>query len=97
GVIRAGMIAAPMPLLWRRTDASRALSQLGAKAIITSPRIGDVDHCELAMRVAADVFPIRYVCGFGERFADGVVPFNDLLAPAAKEIPPEVTRAGNPA
>jgi len=97
GVIRAGMIAAPLPLLWRRADASYALGQLGAKALITSSRIGDVDHCELAMLVAADVFPIRYVCGFGDKLADGVVPFDDLLAPGAKETPPEVTRAGNPA
>ncbi len=96
GIIRAGMIAAPLPLLWRRADAAYALGQLGAKAIITS-RIGNVDHCELAMQVAADVFPIRYVCGFGDKLADGVVPFDDLLAPGIKEAPPEVTRAGNPA
>ena len=37
GVIRAGMIAAPLPLLWRRADASHALSQLGAKAIKLGP------------------------------------------------------------
>jgi len=65
------MIAAPLPLLWRRVDAAQALGQLGAKAIITASRIGDLDHCELAMQVAADGFPIRYVCGFGEDLPDG--------------------------
>ena len=30
GVLRAGMIAAPMPLLWRRADATEALSRIGA-------------------------------------------------------------------
>ncbi len=36
GVIRAGMIAAPLPLLWRRDDATQAQTKLGAKAIITA-------------------------------------------------------------
>lgn len=97
GVIRAGMIAAPLPLLWRRADMTQALNQLGAKAIITASRIGDLDHCELAMQVAADVFPIRYVCGFGEDLADGVVPFDDLMSPDSREPAPEVQRSGNPA
>jgi hypothetical protein len=49
------------------------------------------------MQVAADVFPIRYVCGFGEDLADGVVPFDDLMAEGSREPAPEVTRSGNPA
>ena len=97
GVLRAGMIAMPLPLLWRRADAAFALNQVGAKAIVTASRIGDVDHCVLAMQVAADVFPIRYVCGFGESLADGVVPFDDLMAADPGEPLPEFTRTGNPA
>jgi len=91
GVLRAGMIAAPMPLLWRRADASAALSRIGARVIITAARIGETDHCDLAMQVASDVFPIRYVCGFGDGLADGIVPFNDLLnepSPELPELPP---------
>ena len=38
GVLRAGLIAAPLPLLWRRADAIAALNRLGAKTIITSAR-----------------------------------------------------------
>ena len=86
GVLRAGMIAMPLPLLWRHADAAFALNQVGAKAIITASRIGDVDHCELAMQIAADVFPIRYVCGFGESLPDGVVPFDDLMTGATGEL-----------
>ena len=56
----------------------QALSQLGAKAIITASRIGDFDALRMAMQVAADVFPIRHVCGFGASLPDGVVPFDDL-------------------
>ena len=32
------------------------------------------------MRVAAEVFAIRYVCGFGQNLPDGVVSFDGLFA-----------------
>jgi acyl-CoA synthetase (AMP-forming)/AMP-acid ligase II len=79
GVLRAGMIAAPMPLLWRQADCIAALSRVGVKALITCGRVGNVDHARLAMEVAAEIFPIRYVCGFGAETADGIVPFDDLF------------------
>lgn len=79
GVLRAGMIAAPMPLLWRQADCIAALSRVGVKALVTCGRIGNVDHAQLAMEVAAEIFPIRYVCGFGAETADGIVPFDDLF------------------
>jgi hypothetical protein len=79
GVLRAGMIAAPLPLLWRRADAVAALARVGAKALITCSRVGNFDHGLLATRIAADVFAIRYVCGFGENLADGLVPMDELF------------------
>ena len=79
GVLRAGMIAAPLPLLWRQADCVAALSRVGVKALITCGRIGQADHGRLAMEVAAEIFPIRYVCGFGVETADGVVPLDDLF------------------
>ena len=77
--LRAGMIVAAAALLCRRADAAAALARVGAKAMITCGRVGDFDHAQCAMRVAADVFAIRYVCGFGENLPDGVVPFDDLF------------------
>jgi len=79
GVLRAGMIAAPLPLLWRQADCVTALSRVGVKALITCGHVGQVDHARLAMDVAAEIFPIRYVCGYGAETADGVVPFDDLF------------------
>jgi hypothetical protein len=79
GVLRAGMIVAPLPLLWRRADAVTALARVGAKALITCGHVGAFNHCQFAMRVAAEVFSIRYVCGFGKSLPDGVVPFDDLF------------------
>jgi len=89
GVLRAGMILAPLPLLWRRADAIAALGRIGAKALITCGHVDSFDHSQLAMRVAAEVFSIRYVCGFGSNLPDGVVPFDDLFtADKLDPIPP---------
>jgi hypothetical protein len=96
GVLRAGMIAAPLPLLWRRAELTAALRRIGGKIIVTTSRVGDVDHCDLAMQVAADMFSIRHVCGFGQCPADGIIPLDDLLATPERE-PLALERAGNPA
>jgi AMP-binding enzyme len=87
-VMRAGMIVAAPPLLYRRVDAGAALARVGAKAVITCDRVGAFDHAELAMNVAADVFSIRYVCASGENLPDGVVSFSDLFATEGAGSPP---------
>lgn len=88
GVLRAGLIAAPLPLLWRRAEAAAALARAGAKALITCRRAGGFQHAQLATKVAADVFSIRYVCGFGPNLPDGVVSFDDLFsAPKLDPVP----------
>ncbi len=89
GVLRAGLIAAPLPLLWRRAELVAALGRLGAKALITTGRIGGFNYCHSAMRVASEVFSIRYVCGFGDKLPDGIVAFDDLFAAAPPDpVPP---------
>jgi acyl-coenzyme A synthetase/AMP-(fatty) acid ligase len=40
-VMRAGLIAAPLPLLWRHADAATALSRVAARALIGCQRVGD--------------------------------------------------------
>jgi hypothetical protein len=85
GVMRAGMIAAPLPLLWRRADVVTALKRLGAKALISCGRVGSFDPCGFAMHAAAEAFSIRYVCGFGANLPDGMVPFDDLLTLASPD------------
>lgn len=79
GVMRAGMIAAPVPLLWRQREMVEALGPLGPKAVITAGRIGGYAHANNAMQVAADLFPVRYVCAFGSDLPDGVVPLDDVF------------------
>jgi hypothetical protein len=97
GILRAGMIAAPLPLLWRKADCVVALSRIGARAIVTTSRVNGFDHSDLAMHVAADIFPVRYICGFGKTLADGVIPFDDLMFGGAPDALEPVTREFNPA
>jgi hypothetical protein len=79
GVLRAGLIAAPLPLLWRRAETVAALGRLGVKAFVTCGRVGTFNSCQFAMRVASELFSIRYVCSLGDDVPDGVVRFDDLL------------------
>jgi hypothetical protein len=95
--LRAGMIAAPLPLLWRRLEVIAALSRIGAKGLITCGHVGTTNHCELAMHIAAESFPIRYVCAFGPDLPDGVVSLDELQADDAGEPMPKLERPRNPA
>ena len=97
GVLRANMIAAPLPLLWRRADATGALGRLGAKAIVTASRIGEFDACTTAMQVATDVFTIRHVCAFGSNPPDGVISLGTIFDEPDCHSPPELQLEGNPA
>jgi hypothetical protein len=97
GALRAGMIAVPLPLLWRKQDMVAALGRIGAKAIITSSRIGSLAGADLAMQVAAELFPIRYICAFGGNLPDGVLPLDDLFLPGQPEFVPLAARPGNAA
>src|SRR5262249_36970838 len=79
GILRAGMVAALLPMLWRENEIVTALSSTGAKALITTARIGDTDHCDIAMKVAAQLLSVRHVCAFGQTLPDGITPLDDLL------------------
>ena len=69
---------------------------MGASALIVSGRIGAADHSDLAMRVAAEVFPIRHVGGYGRNLPDGLLPFDDLFSAETLDPIPsfEEERAG---
>ncbi len=78
-VLRAELIAMPLPLLWRRADAVGAIRRAGASALIVSGRIGATDHFDLAVNAAAEAFTVRQVCGFGSP-PDGAISLDDLYA-----------------
>src|SRR5258708_5335294 len=94
-VMRAGLIAAPLPQLWRHADAAAALSRVAARALIGCQRIGDTVHGDLAMHIAMETFTIRFLCGFGDNLPDGVVPIDDIFASGTE--PPPIERYGEAA
>jgi AMP-binding enzyme len=94
-VARAGLIAAPMPLLWRHADATAALSRVAARALIGCQRVGDAVHGDIAMQIAMETFTIRFLCGFGDNLPDGVVPVDDIFA--TRDAAPLIDRAGHAA
>jgi hypothetical protein len=96
-VLRAGMIAAPLPVLWRHAEMTSALGQVGAKAIITIARRGAFGLCDVAMQAAAELFPVRYVCGFGPGLPDGVIPLDDLFDTRGYEDATDLDRGRTPA
>jgi acyl-CoA synthetase (AMP-forming)/AMP-acid ligase II len=97
GVLRAGLIAVPVPLLWRRADLVRALGRIGARALVVARRIGTVDHADMAAHVAAETFAIRFLFGFGDPLPDGVISLNDLFFDAPPTGVPPGERWGDPA
>lgn len=91
GIVRAGLVAAPLPLLWRKTEVARALSASGARALIVCGRVGSADHADIALHAAADAFGIRFVCGFGENLPDGIVPLDDIWTEPPPAADPKTT------
>lgn len=69
---RAGLVVAPLPLLWRHAELTVALNRTAARAIVTCGRIDGVPHADFAMNAAAEAFSIRHVCGFGSELPEGM-------------------------
>jgi hypothetical protein len=79
GVLRAGMIPALIPLLWRKADCVAALSGISPKALIVCARVGDFDHALLAADVAAEIFSVRHVFAFGRELPDGLASLDEVF------------------
>jgi AMP-binding enzyme len=83
---RAGLVVALLPLLWRQAELTDALNRIGARALITSARIDGINHADVALQAAAEVFSIRHVAAFGEQLPEGLVPLDDVTATAAESV-----------
>ena len=62
GVLRAGLIAMPLPLLWRRADAVAALRRVGADRLDRERPDRRSRSFRACQEIAAEIFSIRYVC-----------------------------------
>jgi hypothetical protein len=76
---RAGLVVAPLPLLWRHTELIAALNRTAARAIVTTGRIDGVAYSDLAMNAAAEAFSIRHVCGFGGDLPEGMASLDHAI------------------
>jgi acyl-CoA synthetase (AMP-forming)/AMP-acid ligase II len=95
--LRANLIPAMLPPGWRHAEAAAALPRVGARAIFASARAGPASPADTLRYVAAELFSIRFVCGFGNAPPDGVVPFEDCIGPVGRADAPNTRRLGNPA
>lgn len=90
-VMRCGMIALPLPMLWRRSDLVTALREIGPRALITTTRFGEERPAEIACEAAAELFTLGFPCAFGPDAPDGVISLNlDSHAGSDSETLPPV-------
>lgn len=97
--MRAGLVAAMLPLHWRRRDVLQALSRAGAKALVAGDRAEPRQLAEEARDTAAELFSLRFVFGLGKDVPDGLIEISSVLAETSAEEmpPPTIRRDRNPA
>lgn len=76
-ILRAGHIAAPVPILWHRAELVAALATVEPKALITVTRFGDARPAETACEAAAELFHLSFPCAFGSSVPDGVIALDE--------------------
>ena len=86
---RAGLVAAPVPLSWRKADLVRALGPIGAAAILTVARVGDERPAAVACAAAVELFSLSFPCAFGNDLPDGVMAL-DIDTDSAVGVEPPV-------
>ena len=84
-VMRAGYIAAHLPLAWRGAEIIPALDCVGAKAIIAADRLENERLAEIARDTAIELFGVRYVLGLGDDLPDGVASLSSLAGVSGAE------------
>lgn len=95
---RAGLIVAPIPLTWRGHSIRPTLAAIGAKAIVTIDRLEGEDFGTSVRNVAAELFSIRQLLGFGDTLAEGIINIDQAIGEIdTGDQPVEVVRKENAA
>lgn len=79
--LRAGLIACPLPFLWRKYEIQQAFQQVPVRALMT---VGDFEghsHSEMMCELAFDNLGVRFIYGIGPKQADGVTSLNSFFEP----------------
>lgn len=95
--LRAGLVVALLPQLWRQSELTIALNRVGARALAGVSRIEIVDHGELALHAAAEAFSIRQVFGFGNDLPEGMTPLEVTTSGMNGWLSPVLPDARRPA
>lgn len=95
--LRAGLVVALLPQLWRQSELTIALNRVGARALAGVSRIEIVDHGELALHAAAEAFSIRQVFGFGNDLPEGMTPLEITTSGMNGWLSPVLPDARRPA
>jgi acyl-CoA synthetase (AMP-forming)/AMP-acid ligase II len=96
--LRAGLVVAPMPLAWREAEVIAALTQVGAKAIVTVSEIAGDLTGERLRGVAGELFHIRFVFGAGGSVPDGLIDLDRVFEESESlGSAPNLIRKGNAA
>ena len=80
-----GLIATPLPLLWREYELNSALPLVAPKALITCSKISGRDHGALMCATAAGNMSIRAVLAFGDDANDGVIGLDSIFESADED------------
>ncbi|HHK75020.1 MAG TPA: acid--CoA ligase, partial [Rhizobiales bacterium] len=70
---RAGLIACPLPVIWREHELAKALPNIAPRALVTAQHIFEHPHADMMRNIAADLMTVRFVFGFGKDLPDGVM------------------------
>ncbi|MBB5751117.1 AMP-binding protein [Prosthecomicrobium pneumaticum] len=96
-VFRAGLIAAPLPLLSSAEETAAQLARIRPSALVSHRRVEALGLADTARAAAADVPGLRFVFGFGPGLSDGVLDLGTMLRFGGGAVPGRVARADNPA
>jgi non-ribosomal peptide synthetase component F len=97
GALAAGLRPVPIPVVSTEDEARRAVDAVGARAIMTVTRYGDLAPALVARDVAAACFTIRFVCAFGTRPPEGVVTLHGWRDDELRAEVSRASAAGDPA
>lgn len=87
--LRLGLIAAPVPLLWREHELLSALPQIAPRAIVTGGHAGRDTSEDMVRDVAANLLTVRFIYGFGGEQPDGVTAIDEIFEEGGDAVPYE--------
>jgi hypothetical protein len=93
-VMRAGLIAAPVPMPWRRADLVAALATVQPRSSISLARYGGERPAETMCEAAAELFQLSFPCAFGREVPDGVIPLDRDDIQSDPKTTPSTVEAG---